>query len=206
MSYGFLDLLSTPAIEAIQTQWGSRDYFRDFSGDRSFDRFGDDVAAFIAARDTFFMATVTEAGWPYVQHRGGPKGFVKILDDRTLAFADYRGNQQYLSAGNIAANGRCALIMIDFVRRRRLKIVARIELRELADDPRLIEALTEPDYPARIERAFVLHLENYDLNCPQHIVPRFDQGEVAALTAPLEHRLMALEAENARLRALLDAA
>jgi hypothetical protein len=171
MSYGFLDVIATPANKAIQEQWGSLDYFADFSGDRKFDRFSPDIAAFIAQRDTFFMATILENGWPYVQHRGGPPGFLKVLDDRTLAFADYRGNQQYLSAGNIASGGRVALILIDFVRRRRLKILATAELREIGDA--VIEQVNDPSYEAKVERAILLHLEAYDLNCPQHIKRRF---------------------------------
>jgi len=200
MTYGFLDVISTPANELIQAQWGSRDYFEHFSGDRKFDRFTPDIAEFIAQRDTFFMATISENGWPYVQHRGGPRGFVKVLDDRTLAFADYRGNQQYLSSGNIASGGRAALIMVDFVRRRRLKILARAELRELGDDPSLIEQVSDPSYKATIERAMVLHLEAYDLNCPQHIVQRFGTEELAERTRLLEDRVALLERENAALR------
>lgn len=200
MTYGFLDLISTPANEALQEQWGSREYFRDFSGDRKFDRFDADLVDFIARRDTFFLATLSENGWPYVQHRGGPAGFLKILDGRTLAFADYRGNQQYLSAGNIAAGGRVALIMIDFIRRRRLKILATAEICELDENPALIEALAEPDYKAKIERAIIFHLKAYDFNCPQHIRRRYTDEEIEDRIRPLEERIAVLEQENAALR------
>jgi hypothetical protein len=200
MTYGFLDLIATPANEAIQVQWGSREYFAEFSGDRKSDRFTPEIAEFIAQRDTLFMATVSENGWPYVQHRGGPRGFVKVLDDRTLAFADYRGNQQYLSAGNIVAGGRVALIMMDLVKRRRLKILATAELREIGDSPKMIEQVSDPFYKATIERALVLHLEAYDLNCPQHIIQRFSVEEMAARTKVLEDRIALLENENASLR------
>jgi predicted pyridoxine 5'-phosphate oxidase superfamily flavin-nucleotide-binding protein len=206
MTYGFLDIISTPANEVIQTQWGSREYFAEFSGDRKFDRFTPDIAEFITQRDTLFMATISENGWPYVQHRGGPRGFVKVLDDRTLAFADYRGNQQYLSSGNIASAGRAALIMIDFVRRRRLKILANAELREIGDDPLLIQQVSDPSYKATIERAVVLHLEAYDLNCPQHIVQRFSADDSIERTRALEERLALLERENAELRSAPTAA
>ncbi len=200
MTYGFLDTIATDANKAIQAQWGSLDYFAGFSGDRKFDRFSPDIAEFIAQRDTVFIATVSENGWPYVQHRGGPPGFVKVLDDRTLAFADYRGNQQYLSAGNIASGGRAALIMVDFVRRRRLKILAKAELREIGDDAALFAQVTDASYNAKVERVMRLHLEAYDLNCPQHIVRRFSEDEVAERTRLLEERVALLEQENAALR------
>src|ERR1700754_1927508 len=120
MSYGFLDIASTPSVKAAQTANGSGDYWNGFRGNRSFERFTAAEAAFIAQRDSFYMASVSESGWPYIQHRGGPAGFLKMLDDRTLAFADFRGNRQYISVGNLAGNDRVALILMDYPGRRRL--------------------------------------------------------------------------------------
>ncbi len=134
---GFLDIAVTPSVKAAQRANGSGDYWENFKGRNSFDRFTDAEKQFIAGRDSFYMATVSETGWPYVQHRGGPPGFLHVIDDKTLAFPDFRGNRQYISVGNAAANNRAALFMMDYPNRRRLKIYARIELRDLGDDPAL---------------------------------------------------------------------
>ena len=140
------------------------------------------------------MATVGEKEWPYIQHRGGPKGFLKVLDERTLGFADYRGNRQYISVGNLRADDRVALILIDFVNRRRLKIWARAKVIDLNDYPDLIARLEDPDYGAKVERGIVLRIEALDWNCPQHITPRFTEEEVSALMDPLVDRIRELEA------------
>lgn len=200
MAYGFLDIASTPSVKAAQAANGSGEYWDGFHGDRSFDRFTEAEAAFIGERDTFYMATVSESGWPYVQHRGGPPGFLRVFDERTLAFADFRGNRQYISVGNIAADDRVSLILMDYPNRRRLKIYARAEIRDVTGDPVLAERLAMPDYKAKVERAMVLHLEAFDWNCPQHITPRFTEAELAGALEPFRQRLAALEAENARLR------
>src|SRR3974390_3402489 len=128
MSYGFLDITATPSVRAVQAAMGSDPVWGDFKGDRQVNGFTADEAAFIAERDSFYMATVSESGWPYVQHRGGPPGFVRILDDRTLGVADFRGNRQYISVGNLASDGRAALILVDYPNRRRLKIYAHVEM------------------------------------------------------------------------------
>jgi predicted pyridoxine 5'-phosphate oxidase superfamily flavin-nucleotide-binding protein len=190
--YKFLDIASTPSVVAAQVANGSREMWDQVDSDRTFDRFTDDERTFIAARDSFYMASVSETGWPYVQHRGGPPGFLKVLDDKTLGFADFRGNRQYISLGNTAADDRVALILVDYPNRARLKILAHLETRALADVPEL--AL--PGYKAKPERAFVLHLETFDWNCPQHITPRFTAAELE----PLRARIAELEAENAALR------
>ena len=135
MAYGFLDIAATASVKEAQRENGSADYWACFHGERSFDRFTENEAAFIAARDSFYMATVSESGWPYVQHRGGPPGFIRMLDDKTLAIADYRGNRQYITVGNVAAGGRASLILMDYANRRRLKIFAHVEIKNLADDP-----------------------------------------------------------------------
>src|ERR1700722_2645469 len=201
MGYGFLDTLRTPSIEAARKANGGNTAWANFAGHRDFNRFTEDECAFIGQRDSFYMATVAENGWPYVQHRGGPAGFLRVLDDRTLGFADYRGNRQYISLGNLSADDRAALILVDYPHRARLKIYAHIEAKSLADDPELTERLASPSYKARPERALILHLEAFDWNCPQNITPRFTEAEIAEAIAPLRQRLATLEAENAALRA-----
>ena len=201
MPYGFLDMASTPSVRAAQRAMGSDRVYRNFKGDRTFDRFTPSEAAFIAARDSFYMATVSESGWPYVQHRGGPRGFLKVVDEKTVAFADYRGNRQYISVGNLGANGRAALILVDYAARARLKIYAHVEAVPIDND--LAVLVAEPGYKARPERVFVLRLAAFDWNCPQHITPRFTEAEVAAAMTPLRDRVTALEAENEQLRARL---
>jgi len=150
-------------------------------------------AEFIEARDGFYQATVNENGWPYVQFRGGPPGFLKVLDEQTIGYADFRGNIQYLSVGNMAANDRVALILMDYANRRRLKIWARARIVHADEDPDLLARLEIPTYRARVERAVVLTIEALDWNCPQHITPRFTEGEIHELTAPLRNKLIALE-------------
>jgi predicted pyridoxine 5'-phosphate oxidase superfamily flavin-nucleotide-binding protein len=205
MPYGFLDIAITPSVRDAQAKMGADHVWRDFKGNRKFDRFGENEAAFIAERDSFYMATVSETGWPYVQHRGGPPGFLKLVDDRTLAFADYRGNRQYISTGNLAADDRACLFLMDYARRARLKIYVRVETLSLDDDPDLTALVAMPEYRAKIERIFRLRLEAFDWNCSQHITPRFTEGEVSVAVRPLRERLAELEAENAALRARLDA-
>jgi len=205
VAYGFLDIATTPSVKAAQAANGARAMWEAFDGDRAFDRLGEAEAAFIAERDSFYMATVSETGWPYVQHRGGPPGFLKVLDERTLAFADFRGNRQYISLGNAAANDRAALILMDYPNRRRMKIYARLEPRDLAADPELASRLTLDGYRAKPERAMLLHLEAFDWNCPQHITPRFTAAQINVATAPMRERLAELETENRDLRARLAA-
>ena len=203
MSYGFLDTASTPGVRKAQAANGSGDYWANFHGDRAFDRFTEAEAAFIAERDSFYMATVSESGWPYVQHRGGPPGFIRILDEKTLAIPDFRGNRQYISTGNLATNDRAALILMDYPNRRRLKLYVHVEARDLAADPKLAAELALPGYTAKVERALVIHLSAFDWNCPQHITPRFSEAELEPSLAPFRARLEALEAENQALRAKL---
>ncbi len=200
MAYGFLDIAATASVKEAQRENGSADYWACFHGERSFDRFTDNEAAFIAARDSFYMATVSESGWPYVQHRGGPPGFIRMLDDKTLAVADYRGNRQYITVGNVAAGGRASLILMDYANRRRLKIFAHVEIKTLADNPDLAAAVATPGYKAKPERVLLFHLDAFDWNCPQHITPRFSEAEIDVALAPVRDRLAQLEAENKTLR------
>jgi hypothetical protein len=201
VSYGFLNIAVTPSVRAVQTKVGADHIWQNFKGDREFDRFTENEATFIAERDSFYMATVSETGWPYVQHRGGPRGFLKLVDYRTLAFADYRGNRQYISTGNLAADDRACLFLMDYTRRARLKVYAHVETLGPDDDPALTELATVPGYKAKLERIFRLHLENFDWNCPQHITPRFTEEEISEVILPLRNRMAEIEAENAELRA-----
>jgi predicted pyridoxine 5'-phosphate oxidase superfamily flavin-nucleotide-binding protein len=200
MAYGFLDIAATPSLKAAQAENGSAHLWSDFKGHRAFDRFTESEIAFLAERDSFYLATVSETGWPYVQHRGGPRGFLRVIDDRTLAFADFAGNRQYISLGNLGADGRVSLILMDYVNRRRLKIFAHAEVKRVADDPELVEKIATPGYRGRIERIFVLHLDAFDWNCPQHITQRFDAADVAQAIGTLQARIETLEAENKALR------
>jgi uncharacterized protein len=184
---------------------GQRPSLASFKGRREFDKFTPNEAAFIAQRDSFYMATMSEAGWPYVQHRGGPPGFLKVVGEKALAFADYSGNRQYISVGNLAADGRVALILMDYTRRARLKIYARAEAVALDTDPALAESVADPGYKAKPERILLLHLVAFDWNCPQHITARFTETEIALAIRPLRERLTALETENSELRAKLAA-
>jgi predicted pyridoxine 5'-phosphate oxidase superfamily flavin-nucleotide-binding protein len=204
MSNGFLDIATTPSVLAAQAANGSAGLYDKVVAKRPSNRFSETEAAFIAARDSFYMASVSESGWPYVQHRGGPPGFLRLIDEATLAFPDFRGNRQYISLGNIAVENRVALILMDYPRRRRLKLYARIEARDLVTDPNLAALLALPDYRGVVERAFVLRLEAFDWNCPQHITPRFTEADIAAASASLTERMTELEAENEALRATLN--
>ena len=205
MPYDYLDLASTPAVRAAQEANGSGEFWASFQGERRSDRLTRGAAAFIAARDSLYMATVSESGWPYVQHRGGPPGFIRILDETTLAIPDFRGNRQYISTGNLAANDRAALILMDYPNRRRLKIYAHVEARDLKADPELAAKLMLSDTRTKVERGLIIHLAALDWNCPQHITPRFREAELAPALAPIRARLEALEAENQALRAELAA-
>jgi predicted pyridoxine 5'-phosphate oxidase superfamily flavin-nucleotide-binding protein len=199
MAYGFLDIAATPAVKAAQAANGGG-FWSDFPGDRAFDKFTSAEAAFIGARDSFYMATIAESGWPYVQHRGGPVGFLKVLDEETLAFPDFRGNRQYISVGNLSVNDRASLILVDYPGRSRLKIFARTEIKDLAGDAALAEKLAMPGYKGKVERAMVLHLEAFDWNCPQHITPKYSEPEVLGLVQNFQARIAELEAEISGLR------
>jgi predicted pyridoxine 5'-phosphate oxidase superfamily flavin-nucleotide-binding protein len=179
MARKFADITFTPAVKAAQTRYGSRDANERFEiGKQSGATLRKVETKFIEARDSFYQATVNEDGWPYVQFRGGPAGFLKVLDERTIGYADFRGNVQYLSVGNISANDRVALILMDYPNRRRLKVWARARLVHEDEDPELLARLEVPTYRARVERAVVMTIEAFDWNCPQHITPRFTDDEI----------------------------
>ncbi len=206
MGHRFMEILTTPEFEAAQTANGSRAANARFAGGEAHhDRLGGAEAAFIMGRDSLYMASASETGWPYLQHRGGPPGFLRVLDEATLGFADLRGNRQYLSLGNLTANDRVALFLMDYPNRRRLKIIGRASARDLADEPELARKLAMPGYRGLPERGMLIHVEGFDWNCPQHITPRFTEAELAPALAPVNARIEELEAENARLQAELVA-
>jgi uncharacterized protein len=197
------DIVFPPAARRAQAERGSaRGYERRVAAGFP-DQVPPDLAAFIGELDTAFLATVSAAGAPYIQHRGGPKGFIKVLDDKTLGFADYAGNKQYITISNLAGNDRAYLFLLDFAARRRIKIWGRARVVE--NDPALMARLADPGYRARPERAILFTVEAWDVNCSQHITARFSEAEVAEATVVLRDRIAALEAENARLRAALPA-
>jgi predicted pyridoxine 5'-phosphate oxidase superfamily flavin-nucleotide-binding protein len=164
------------------------------------DRLTEFEKEFLADRDMFYWATTGATGWPYVQHRGGPKGFLKVIDERTLAFADFRGNKQYISTGNLMSDDRAAIILVDYPRQARLKILGHVDIFEGAKAETWLPRVRVAGYKAVIERVFVIHIEAYDWNCPQHITPRYTAEEIRNATRATEEQLGALELENKLLR------
>lgn len=200
MSHAFADIAFTPSVKAAQQRDGSRaSYARNFEADTEVfnDRLGDAEVDFIAAQRSFTMATVSETGWPYLQHRGGPRGFLKVLDDKTLAFADFAGNRQLVSVGNAAGNERVALLLVDYANRVRLKLLGRLSVTDwLAHDPQATQLL-EPGYRARPQRVMTIKVEGFDWNCPQHIPVRIDAEDVQRALNERDARIKALEAQLA---------
>ena len=198
MGHRFAELAFTDRVRTLQEQEGSRaSYARFEGGEAHHHRLGPAEAAFLAARDSFYLATVSETGWPYVQHRGGPPGFLKVLGERTIGFADFRGNRQYVSVGNLLGDDRVALILVDYPNRRRLKILGRARAVTM-EDAATLGRLDVPGYRAKIERGLVIAVEAFDWNCPQHLTPRFTTEEIAGAVALLHARIAELEAALAR--------
>ncbi len=192
------DVAFTESVKAVQRRMGSRKHYERMETDGGWENaISKDLAGFIGDRDSFYLATANAKGQPYIQHRGGPKGFLKVLDERTLAFADFAGNRQYITVGNLAENKQAFLFLMDYVNQTRVKIWGTAEV---VDDPRLVKQLTDPGYKGKSERAIRFHVEAFDINCRQHIRPRFTQEEVEALVQPLRDRLAELEAENKALK------
>jgi len=195
MGHRFAEIAFTPAVQAQQEAHGSRrSYAHQLGGEPRNDRLGPEEVEFIEARDGFYMASVGETGWPYVQYRGGPPGFLRVLDERTLGWADFRGNRQYVSVGNLGGDDRVALILMDYAHRRRLKLLGHAELREVGAGGDLAARLAVPGYQAVVERAVCVRVAGFDWNCPQHITPRFTLAEVEQTVTPLRERVAALEA------------
>ena len=179
----FSEIAFTPHVQELQEQHGSRRAYANQSRGATpgeADVLGDDERTFIESRDSFYLSTVTETGWPYIQHRGGPIGFLRVLDEHTLGFADLAGNKQYVSLGNLENNDRAALFLIDYPSQTRLKILAHAKIVDRSTDPALVDRLAMPGYPGRVERAMIFTIEGFSWNCQQHITPRYTLAEIAA--------------------------
>jgi predicted pyridoxine 5'-phosphate oxidase superfamily flavin-nucleotide-binding protein len=189
MPRAFSTIAYTPSVRRAQERYGSRAANADLDEDPvARDHLLPRDQAFIEQIETFFMASVGENGWPYVQHRGGPRGFLKVLDERTIGFADFMGNRQYISAGNLDHDGRVMLILMDFANRRRLKIWGRARVFPAREEPELMARLVVAGYPAHVERGYVIDIEALDANCPQHIVRRFSEQELVQIGADPQGR------------------
>lgn len=193
------DVAFTGAVKSIQLRKGSRDAYAHAEERGWRTEIDDDLAGFLAEATSFYLATASAAGQPYIQHRGGPKGFLKVLDRRTLAFADFAGNRQYITQGNLSENPRAYIFVMDYVHRRRVKIWGKARVVE--DDAALTQSLMPKDYRARGEQAILFEVAAWDTNCHQHIPQKFDAGDVAAALAAREARIAELEAEVAALKA-----
>jgi predicted pyridoxine 5'-phosphate oxidase superfamily flavin-nucleotide-binding protein len=193
------DVAFTPAVKAVQVRKGSRDAYARVEENGGWRTEVDaNLAAFLAAQDSMFLATASADGQPYIQHRGGPKGFIKTLDKNTLAFADYSGNRQYITQGNLSENPKAHIFLMDYAHRRRIKIWG--EARVVDDDPALLQSLMPQDYKARPEQVILFKIAAWDTNCPQHIPQKFDAADVAAALASRDARIVELEAELAALK------
>lgn len=193
------DIAFTDSVKAIQQRMGSRKQYERMETTGGWDNaIPKDLAEFIGERDSFYLATANANGQPYIQHRGGPKGFLKVLDERTIAFADFAGNRQYVTIGNLSENKQAFLFLMDYPSQTRVKIWGTAEVVE--NDPRLVKQLSDPSYKGKPERVIRFHVEALDINCRQHIQPRFTQAEIEELVEPLRARLAELEAENQALK------
>jgi predicted pyridoxine 5'-phosphate oxidase superfamily flavin-nucleotide-binding protein len=198
------DVAFTPTVKAVQARKGSREAYARVEKNGGWRTEIDErLAGQLAETNSFYMATATRDGQPYIQHRGGPKGFVKVLDKHTIAFADYAGNQQYLSQGNLADNPKAHIFIMDYAHRRRVKIWG--EARVIEDDPALLESLMPKGYRARPEQVILFKITAWDTNCPQHIPQKFDAADVQQVMHEAGTRIAELEAEVARLKALVPA-
>ncbi|WP_244481312.1 pyridoxamine 5'-phosphate oxidase family protein [Rhizobium sp. Leaf371] len=196
------DIAFTPTVKALQAARGSRSAYARMEEDGGFrTAITRDLATFLDGVDTAYLATANAAGQPYAQHRGGPKGFIRVIDGKTLGFADYAGNRQYVSTGNLAENDKAFLFLMDYAHRRRIKLWGRA--RVVADDPALIDRLMPEGYRARPEQAILFEVEAWDVNCPQHIPQKIDAADVAETVQRLNDRIAALQAENESLKRTL---
>ncbi len=206
MARASAEIAFTPAVRKIQRQQGVADLYEEFftaDADRS-DTLGQAEAAFISARDGFYQATVSQTGWPYVQFRGGPVGFLKVLDESTIAYADFRGNQQYISTGNLSEIDKISLILMDYPNRKRIKIWGRAKLIDKKDDPELLAKLQIKGYRGLPERAVVIAIEAFDWNCPQHIPQRLTLQELEPHLSQLQRQIIELRQENQELKSFLN--
>lgn len=186
MPKAFATISFTESVKAAQSQYGSRERNQHFElSDDPSNQLGEFETEFIEARDSFYQATISENGWPYVQHRGGPAGFLRVIDHETIGYADFSGNKQYLSVGNLNANPRISLILMDYANRRRLKLWGTVRIVHESEEPEIITRLEVPSYRARVERGILIHIEAVEWNCPQHITPRYSKAEVETIIQPL---------------------
>lgn len=199
MPHHFAEIAFTPTVKKMQEQLGSRMSYARMEGasETKNHHLSEAEAGFITARNSFYMATVSETGWPYIQHRGGPTGFVRVIDKSTIGFADFRGNRQYVSVGNLMTDDRVSLFFMDYANKTRLKLFGRVKIVDI-DDQIILSRLELPDYRAHVERGLLIRVEGFDWNCPQHITERFTLDEVRAITAPLTSRITELETELVR--------
>lgn len=204
MAKNFASLAFTDAVKAMQEKMGSRKSYARMERETWVDGLTENEIDFISQQNSFYMASIGENSFPYIQHRGGPKGFVKVLDAKRIGFIDFKGNMQYISVGNIATNNNVAIIMIDYPSRTRLKILAKAEIVELKDSPVLYNSLDLSEYKFKPERMMVLHVEAYDWNCPQHITPRYTAEEIELAFAPQKQYVLKLEAEVKELKEKLN--
>ena len=193
-------IVFTPAVQKAQAERGSAKAYAERVAEGFPDTVTPELAAFLAEQDTAFLATANAQGAPYIQHRGGPKGFIKVIDERTIGFADYRGNRQYITLANLSENDRAYLFLLDPARRQRIKLWGRARVVE--NDPALVERLFDKGYKAKPERAILFTIEAWDVNCSAHIVTRFSEADIDEAMATVQARIAELEAENARLRTL----
>jgi uncharacterized protein len=193
MGTKFLELTVTGSVREAQEHYYGKS--RRFESALAKDELTEEEVNFIQTRDSFYMGTVTESGWSYLQHRGGKPGFLRVISPSTIAFADYKGNRQLLSTGNVAANDRVALFLMDYPQRTRLKILGRARLEDAREHPELVAQLAEPDAHRIVERLFFIEVVAFDWNCPQYITPRYTVSEIQELIAPLQRRIAELEAE-----------
>lgn len=202
MPRSFADIAFTPSVQALQLKYGSRTQYARMQARATEAELTPREREFLGQADSFYLATVSETGWPYVQHRGGPRGFVRMPSPSQIAFADFRGNLQYISAGNVARDDRVSLIVVDYAGRRRLKLLGRLRFVDVTDaDAALVAAVALPGYRATVERIAIVDVIAFDWNCPQHITQRFTVDQVDAITRPLQARIAALEAQVIALHA-----
>lgn len=203
MAKNFAAIAFTDTVKAMQEKAGSRASYARMEKQTYVDGLTQNEADFIAHQDSFYMSTIGENGFPYIQHRGGPKGFLKVLDANRIGFIDFKGNMQYISVGNIATNKNVAIIVVDYPSRTRLKILAKAEIVELKNDPELFASLDLSEYKFRPERMMVFHIEAYDWNCPQHITPRYTVEDIETAFASQRELISKMEAEIKELKAKL---
>lgn len=199
MAKNFASVAFTDEVKALQERYGSRKSYARMEKQLNISGLTEFEVDFISQRDSFYMASIGENGFPYIQHRGGPKGFVKVIDANTIGFVDFMGNKQFITVGNLATHQKVSVIMMDYPAQARLKMYAKASIVELNEQPELLDLLTLRDYPARPERMMLLHLEAYDWNCRQYITPRYTAEEVEEVWMPQRKYIQKLEQEIKRL-------